>query len=118
MKRFLKDEKRGISLDLFAELCGISTRYLRTLFVYELQPVPEHIQIRVSRVLDSYIAGEIRVMQKYNGQRYVEYRKEPKPMAKREYALTLKGGEIKLNIGLQAKGDYTRPDLDELLKGK
>ena len=105
---------------LFAELCGYSEQYLLSIFWIHDTPLTEKVQIRVSKALDEYIAGNVRVMQKYNGQRYVEYRKEPKPMAKREYALTVKDGQISLKIGLRAKGDYTAPHLDELLdkKGK
>jgi len=115
MLRFLKDEKRGISIALFADMCGYSYRHLRDVFWYHTAPLTETMQIRVSRVLDDYIAGNIRVMQKYDGTRYAEYRTESKPVARREYALTLKDGKIALKIGLKAKGDYTSPHLDELL---
>lgn len=120
MLRFLKDEKRGISIQLFADMCGYSYRHMRDVFWYHTAPLTETMQIRVSRVLDDYIAGNIVVMEKYNRERYAEYRKEPKPVAKREYALTIKDGKIGLQIGLKARGDYTRPHLDELLdkKGK
>ena len=116
MLRFMRDKKRGISLRLFAQMCGYSERHMRDVFWFHAAPLTETMQIRVSRVLDEYIAGNIRVMEKYTGERYAEYRTEPKPVARREYALTLKDGKIGLKVGLKQRGDYTTPHLDELIK--
>jgi len=48
----------------------------------------------------------------------VQYRKEAKPILHRSSKLTLVNGEIKINMGIKPKYDYSDLTLDEQLKGK
>jgi hypothetical protein len=52
------------------------------------------------------------------GRKYLEYRKEPKPVAVRGYGLQATSEGIKLKIGLKNKFDYSDYRLDETLKGR
>jgi hypothetical protein len=54
-------------------------------------------------------------MIKRNGERYFQYRREAKPIARRNFGLTVEGGQIKLKVGLRQRGDYSARTLDELL---
>lgn len=116
IKRFLKDPKRGISHHLFSELCGISESLLSAVFIYETEPMTETTQIRVSRGYKAWQRGEIAVMQ-FKNRRYLEFRKQAKPIYKRSTGLQLVNGEIKLKVGIQNKADYSQPSLDEQLGG-
>ena len=49
IKKFLKDPERGISHRLFAQLCGINMDHMRSVFLYETEPLTEMIQIRVNK---------------------------------------------------------------------
>jgi len=51
IQRFVKDKNRGISRQLFAELCGISFTLFRDVFINETIPMSENTQIRVSSML-------------------------------------------------------------------
>jgi len=117
VKRFLYDPKRGISHELFAELCGISKSLLMAVFYYETEPMTETTQIRVSRGYQAWQRGEIAVMQ-YKNQRYLEFRKEPKPIMKRTTGLQVVNGEIKIKLGIKNKADYSDVTFEEQLGGK
>lgn len=118
VKRFLKDPKRGISIDLFAELCGISTVHLRDVFIDESEPMTEMVQIRVHRGFKKWQNGEVKVMQNRDKSRFVDFRKEPEPKFVRSTGLHLVDGQIKLKIGVKNRADYSQPSLDEQLGGK
>jgi len=64
IKRFIKDKNRGISVKLFAELCGINKEHLLDVFFYRIHPLTEYIQIRVSK--------GYKVMGKGRGSRHAE----------------------------------------------
>jgi len=49
IKRFIKDKNRGISVKLFAELCGVDKEHLLDVFFYRIHPLTEYMQIRVSK---------------------------------------------------------------------
>jgi len=117
IKRFLKDPNRGISQNLFAELCGISKTHLLDVFLDEVEPMTEVTQRRVSRAYLKWQKGEVAVMQHKNN-RYIEFRKEPKPKFIRTTGLQVVNGEIKIKLGIQNKGDYSCETLDEQLGGK
>lgn len=117
MRRFFADHDRGISVALFADLCGVSESLLKKVFISESEPMSERLQIRADKALNHYMNGEVAIMRnRYNGKKRVTYRENPEPKARRTYQLTVNGGEIKLKVGLKARGDYTDPTLDELLK--
>ena len=114
--RFLKNKDRGISVHLFAQLCGISPEHLKDVFLYQTEPLSETFQRRVSKGFISYMNGEVAVMQNQDKTRFVEYRKIAKPIFKKTYNLQLVGGEIKLNLGIRNKHDYSLETLDEQLE--
>jgi hypothetical protein len=114
--RFIKDKNRGISLNLFAELCGISKKHFFNVFVYRKDPMTEWTQIRVSKGYNEWKAGNVAVMQNRDTTRFVEYRREPKPRMVRGTGLQMVNGEIKIKVGIRNVADYSQPDLDEQLR--
>lgn len=116
IKRFIKDKNRGISVKLFAELCGIHREHLLDVFHYKIHPLTEYVQIRVSKGYTSWLKGEIAVMQNRDKTRFVQYRREPKPRLARTTGLHLVNGEIKIKVGVINRGDYSGQTLDEALK--
>jgi hypothetical protein len=118
MKRFFEDERRGISIDLFADLCGVHPRNLRKIFIEETETLTENVQIRVSRALMAHQRGQLRVMEDpISKKRHSEYRPrgEEKPRMVKAITFKIAGGAIKLSPGVVNRQDYSRPDLDELL---
>ena len=116
IKRFLTDKNRGISIPLFADLCGVSVAILRLVFIREEEPLTEYIQRRVSKGYQSWLRGEVAVMMNRDQTRFVQYRKEPKPKVARSMGLEVQNGQIKLKIGLKNKADYSNLDIDEQLR--
>jgi hypothetical protein len=116
IKRFLSDKNRGISIPLFAELCGVSVAILRLVFIKEEEPLTEYVQRRVSKGYQSWLRGEVAVMMNRDQTRFVQYRKEPKPRVARSIGLEVQNGQIKLKIGLKNKADYSNLDIDEQLR--
>jgi len=117
IKRFLKDKNRGISIPLFAELAGLSTSHIRDVFLNESEPLTEYVQRRVSKAYQEWINGEVAIMQNRDTSLFVQYRKEAKPILHKSSKLTLINGEIKINMGIKPKYDYSDLTLDEQLKG-
>ena len=117
-KRFLKDKERGISIPLFADLAGISVAHLRDVFINESEPMTEYVQRRVSKAYQEWINGEVAIMRNRDTSLFVQYRKEPKPVLHKSSKLTLINGEIKINMGIKPKYDYSDLTLDEQLKGR
>jgi len=118
IKRFAKDKNRGISLHLFADLCGISFSLFRDVFIHELDPMTENTQIRVSRAYAAYKRGEVAVMQNRDNTRFVQFRKEAKPVYERSTGLQVVDGQIKIKVGIRNAADYSGSHLDEQLGGK
>jgi hypothetical protein len=116
IKRFLTDKNRGISIPLFAELCGVSVAILRLVFIKEEEPLTEYVQRRVSKGYQSWVRGEVAVMMNRDQTRFVQYRKEAKPKVARSMGLEVQNGQIKLRIGLKNKADYSNLDIDEQLR--
>ena len=116
IKRFLSDKNRGISIPLFAELCGVSVAILRLVFIKEEEPLTEYVQRRVSKGYQSWVRGEVAVMMNRDQTRFVQYRKEAKPKVARSMGLEVQNGQIKLKIGLKNKADYSNLDIDEQLR--
>lgn len=116
IKRFIKDQNRGISIKLFAELCGIEKSHLLDVFFYRKHPLTEYVQIRVSKGYDAWKKGEVAVMQNQDKTRFVEYRRTAKPRVVNSAGLQVVNGAIKIKLGVRNLGDYSSPDLDEQLK--
>ena len=118
IKRFLKDKERGISIPLFADLAGLSVVHIRDVFINESEPMTEYVQRRVSKAYQEWIRGEVAIMQNRDRTLFVQYRKEAKPVLQKSSKLTLVNGEIKINMGIKPKYDYSDLTLDEQLKGR
>jgi len=115
IKRFLKDKNRGISTNLFAELCGIHRTMLLDVFYYQTVPLSEYIQKRVSKGFTAWKNGEVAVMQNRDKSRFITYRKEPKPIFTRQTGLQVVDGQIKIRTGVVNRADYSQATLAEQL---
>ena len=116
IKRFLQDKNRGISIDLFAQLAGISTSHLKDVFLYESEPMTEYIQRRVSKAYTEWVNGEVAIMQNRDNTKFVQYRKEATPVLQKTTNLQVVNGKITLKIGIKPKYDYLTATLDEQLE--
>jgi len=116
IKRFIKDPNRGISIRLFAELCGVDKDHLLDVFFFRTHTLTEYMQIRVNKGYQSWQKGEVAVMQNRDKTRFVEYRREPKPRLARTTGLHLVNGEIRIKVGVSNRGDYSGQTLDEALE--
>lgn len=116
MRRFFGDENRGISISLFAELAGLSVEHIRDVFIYESEPLTEFVQRRVSKAYMEWQRGEVAIMKNRDNTRFVQYRKEARPVYKKTTGLQVVNGEIKLKIGITNRYDYSGKTLDEQLK--
>ena len=117
IKRFLADKHRGISGKLFADVCGLSLQTLKEVFLQESRHMTYEVQIRVNRAYAAWKAGNIRVMQKPSGVRYVEYRKESKPVILPSMGLQMTPQGLKISVGMKNRHDYSAPSLDQQLRG-
>lgn len=117
IKRFLADHKRGISVNLFAELCGVHPDSIKKTFIDEEYPLTEYMQVRVSKGYTAWRKGQVAIMQNRDTSKFVEYRKEDKPRLTRGYGIQFVDGQVKLNIGLKNRNDYSGIDIDEQLRG-
>ena len=86
-------------------------------FIDETEPMTEYVQRRVSKAYQEWIKGEVAIMQNRDTSLFVQYRKEAKPILHKSSKLTLINGEIKINMGIKPKYDYSDLTLDEQLKG-
>ena len=116
IKRFLKDKDRGISIDLFADLCGLSTSIIKMVFVDETEPMTEYVQRRVSKGYTEYRDGEVAIMKNRDNTKFVQYRKEATPAMQRSTSLQMVNGQIKIKVGITNKYDYSVNSLDEQLE--
>ena len=116
IKRFFQDKNRGISIALFAELSGVSHLYLRDIFLYETEPLSETVQRRVDKAYKAWVKGEVAIMQNRDTSKFVQYRKEAKPVMQRSTGLELVNGQFKVSVGVKPKYDYSVLTLDEQLK--
>lgn len=115
IKRFIKDQNRGISVKLFAELCGVTKRRLLDVFYFRTDVMTEYMQVRVSKGYTSWKNGEVAVMQNRDNTRFVEYRKEPKPRMARTTGLHMVNGEIKIKVGIRNRADYSGLTLEDTI---
>jgi hypothetical protein len=116
IKRFLQDKERGISMELFAELAGLSKSHIKDVFLYETEPLTEYVQRRVSKAYTEWTNGEVAIMQNRDKTRFVQYRKESKPVMEKKTSLQVVNGKISLKIGIAPKYDYLTQTLDEQLE--
>jgi hypothetical protein len=116
IKRFFQDKNRGISIKLFAELAGVSHLYLRDVFLYETEPLSETVQRRVDKAYKAWANGEVAIMQNQDRTRFVQYRKEAKPVMQKTTGIELVNGQFKVSLGVKPKYDYSGLTLDEQLE--
>jgi hypothetical protein len=113
---FLRDKRRGISVALFAELCGLNPLHLRDVFLNGKYPLTELVQTRVNRAYEQWVRGDVAIMMK-SGKKYLEFRKQPKPQMVKRRLITYDGSSFKLDLGIRPKSqDYQRPNLDQQLR--
>ena len=74
------------------------------------------VQVRVSKAYTEWKNGEVAIMQNRDRTKFVQYRKDAKPVVERKNQLEIVNGQIKLKIGLVNKHDYSRQTLDEQLE--
>lgn len=117
LKLFFADQNRGISIELFAELAGLSKQMIIDVFIKQELPLTEYVQRRASKAYKEWRDGKVAVMQNRDNTRFLQYRKEPKPRIARGYGLQVVGNEIKLKIGIVNKAEY-RDTLAEQLGDK
>ena len=117
MYNFLSDLDRGISVNLFAEIAGLSPGHIHDVFVYQTEPLTEYVQRRVSKAYKAWVNGEVAIMQNRDNTKFVQYRKEAKPLMQRSLGLKVTNDGIKINLGIKTKYDYSGYTLDDQLKG-
>jgi len=116
IKRFLEDKDRGISQALFAELAGISKGHLLDVFLLDKEPLSETIQRRVNKAYADWKAGKVRVM-RLGTKKWVEYRRVDEPPIFKSTKLVMTNEGFKLHVGLVNRHDYSKPSLDEQMRG-
>ena len=117
IRRFYDDKDRGISIQKFCDLAGISHRMFHSVFVYEEEPLSEHIQIRVNKAYAHWKEGSVRVMRDHTHKQWVEYRRTPEPPIVKQLKLQVTPQGIKVKTGLVNRHDYSEPSFDEQLRG-
>ena len=60
--------------------------------------------------------GEVAIMKNRDNTKFVQYRKDARPVVERKNQLEVVNGQIKLKIGLVNKYDYSQQTLDEQLE--
>lgn len=118
VKRFLSDPNKAMSLDLFAELAGLSKNTIVNVFQNQTHPMTEITQRRVSKAYKSVVNGEVMVMQNRDKTRFVQYRKKPELRLVRSNRISLVNGNLKVQLGVVNRNDYSRQSLDEQLRRK
>ena len=116
MVRFMADQNRGISLNLFSDLAGTSVEALRKIFVNQTRDLDEMMQIRLSKVLQSWEAGEIAVMEGRHRTRFAEYRKVARPRLARTWGLKVTPEGFKVDARVRNKADYGQETLVEQME--
>lgn len=117
MKRFVKDQERGISIALFCELAGINKQHFYDVFIHRTYPQTELMQLRVSKAYQQWKEGNVKVMRRKDNTRFVEYRRESKPALMPGMGLKVTPDGIKIKVGMVNRHDYSEIDLQEALRG-
>jgi len=107
IKLFFKDKDRGISIELFGELAGLSKLHMEEVFVRETRPLTEYTQKRVNRAYAIWKTGRVKIMRKYSGHRYVDFRKEPEIPLVPHLKIEMVNGQAKVKLGAVNRHDYS-----------
>lgn len=116
IKRFCEDKNRGISIELFAELAGVSKSLIEQCFIYDTVPISEITQRRVSNAYNHYLEGNVAIMQNRDLTRFVKYRDKPQPHYVKSQRIEVVNGQLKIKTGIRNRRDYSQESLDEQLK--
>ena len=111
--RLLRDKERGISIQKFADLSGISKDLLQDVFIYEITPMSETTQRRVSAAYQHWVDGRVKIMRRKDATQYVDYRKVAEPAIFSHMGIVKSPDGFKLSIGPRNRHDYSYPTLDE-----
>ena len=111
--KLLRDKERGISIQRFADLCGISKDLLHDVFIYENAPMSETTQRRVSAAYQAWREGRVRIMKRADQTQFVDYRKVAEPAIFSHMGIVKSPDGFKLSIGPRNRHDYSYPTLDE-----
>lgn len=111
--KLLRDKERGISIQKFADLSGISKDLLQDVFIYEITPMSETTQRRVSAAYQHWVDGLVKIMRRKDQTQYVDYRKIPEPAIFPHMGIVNSPDGFKLSIGPRNRHDYSYPTLDE-----
>jgi hypothetical protein len=111
--KLLRDKERGISIQKFADLSGISKDLLQDVFIYEITPMSETTQRRVSAAYQHWVDGRVKIMRRKDQTQYVDYRKIPEPAIFPHMGIVNSPNGFKLSIGPRNRHDYSYPTLDE-----
>jgi len=111
--KLLRDKERGISIQRFADLCGISKDLLHDVFIYEISPMTETTQRRVSAAYKAWVDGRVKIMRRKDKTTYVDYRKVAEPAIFSHMGIVNSPDGFKLSIGPRNRHDYSYPTLDE-----
>lgn len=105
MDKFIKDSKRGISLEHFSELAGISYELFRKVFVSKELPMTARTQGAINRAWDLWDGGYVRIEQK-GSQKRIRLLDTPKPLLRRFYRVEIGQNGLKLHTGIRKRSDY------------
>jgi len=108
IKLFLQDKDRGISIELFGELAGLSSHHIEEVFLQESRPMTEYTQKRVNRAYEIWKSGRVKVMRKFTGHRYVDFRKEPEIPLYPQLKIEMVNGVPKVTLGPVNRHDYSQ----------
>lgn len=111
--KLLRDKERGISIQKFADLSGISKDLLQDVFIYEITPMSETTQRRVSAAYQHWVDGRVKIMRRKDQTQYVDYRKIPEPAIFPHMGIVNSPDGFKLSIGPRNRHDYSYPTLDK-----
>ena len=111
--KLLRDKERGISIQKFADLSGISKDLLQDVFIYGITPMSETTQRRVSAAYQHWVDGRVKIMRRKDQTQYVDYRKIPEPAIFPHMGIVNSPDGFKLSIGPRNRHDYSYPTLDE-----
>lgn len=117
VKKLLLDKERGISVALFAELCGVGVTTLWQTFVLENAPMSEVTQRRVNKGYAAWKSGAVKIMKRPDNTRYVDFRKVATPAILPSMGIQRTAEGFKLRVGPVNRHDYSQPDLDEPTRG-
>lgn len=108
MYRFMKDERRGITLSAFAKLCGVTPEHLSGVFMTGKFPLTSGLQTRANNAFDLWASGRVRVESRGGSYHNIRVRvvAEEKPALRKIMKIDLSHGHARLVTGIRKRADY------------